>query len=1165
MQVKGIITLKVLDSTTHEVLDEITQENIITETFGAAVFPGYKVYCPEFNLQVCLSTATVEPSYYPPVLPPSSAGFSTILRSGDVFGVPAKQLIEGTNSDPDIIQFSGRFNPPATGTTRTIRTVMLGFNNYLSNFSMNQSYINEPNMVAYSKLDTPCVQTDSQIYDIYYRIMVTYDENNIFNKTTMRALLKRSSLQSGWTSYSGDYAAYGYYKMFPDLVVPAVDKNTVQEMLGFNNDNEYDVSGWNSLYYLRDRTFTNSNSKNIINSPRPYSVRTHVLGFNDYVGLILNTQQYVYNTIYPINGHSNRIFNKQSKIQNLFGYNVVSNNINSHPFLDVDNLPTGTGSISVTGEWNNVEGYVNNDLYFKTKFPERNTINITTSGPVGASTYSYVKEKYIPVLPNGLSIDHPNTRPHRNIHATTPIFQLMSSDNWFALNKGVLGDISNTFFDVEQISASIAFDDSSIVIPKTNKVILYSVPASRYWFITGAFTNIHQLEVLNGSIYIACRNTGLWVCNPRVSLEATKVVISSPRTVDLSKCHGVSLGYNKLWVVANDALCSFNGTAWVVYDNTTTPAFGTSAAIFPRIGYLKPAIDSDTDQIFFVYNPADATTKVGFWWSPSTAILETSLIAGTTAQGYPKKNRQHVKTCKDFAYIWTAATIYRCPFNTTVATSVVTGYAGGYLSFELIDDVTKTDKLLAVFSGGQYSNYSSISNNNVNTKTYNKTSVLVDNIQSSTMFAPNQDYFGIGGISRDGRDDAYKTIINLNGAWMVIQKCTDLRFTANLMKPPFSTPTQNGGPLSYTFRDTYGWDGTQWVLGHTGSKVTHSTTEDLLDGVKVNFSNGASGTSFVLGNHYKFGLCEGLLKDNATRATHVTPEILVKSKKGLAPLSSNVVPVTATLPTGAVGIHLTHKSKSAFVDANGRVTFPGNTSGQFAIGDKHVTGDFHLTVTCTDIANTAIINRSVFGIGKRHKGPQPILGFVFTSSSSAAVVKSTNCFANDNVSPNAPSTIYNIYSLSASSIIGIRRIGSTVTITVNGSNVYTVDTIGLLSDIDKRLDVVFSTHFASIGNSYRSANTTCPVVNISSNGEDNVVYIGDPVQESEAYDIRCRRVVPELGATVTLDGVPATVRFTGTPPVPGEVCIDAESLLMFFNPADVGKTITVDCVRAWDM
>ena len=504
-------------------------------------------------------------------------------------------------------------------------------------------------------------------------------------------------------------------------------------------------------------------------------------------------------------------------------------------------------------------------------------------------------------------------------------------------------------------------------------------------------------------------------------------------------------------------------------------------------------------------------------------------------------------------------------FNTATVVTINSSYSTSVYGFNIIDNKTNGQKNLAIYETGSVSvGTTGTYFENVRTRVYDNTGVVVHDIQTN-----NADYEEVLSHTRSLRSIdmyntyyAHKTVIDVNGIWLHLQKNSTTLFHAVITKAPYLQAHQQGGPLAYMCRDTYGWDGSAWVLDHAGSKPTHSTAQTLLDGVSIAFTDGTTGTSFVSGNHYKFGLCRGLLKDNATRCKYTIPEILVKSLSGVVPLTSSTVPALATLPTGTVGIHAVHKSRNAFVNGSNQVVFPGNTDGQFAAGDKQVTGDFHLTVSCADIANTLIRNRTIVGIGKRHKGGVPIVGIVFDSATTAVI--SVNTVAPFDTAT-GKSTPYSFSGLNSSSVLGIKRVGSTITITLNGANVHTVDTSGAIAASDKRLDVMFATHYWSIGNNFRTANSTCPVVTIETNGSDNAVMFGNEIAGTEAFDIRCKGVVFEIGAKAKLDGVDAVVKFNSTDPVPGEIAIDAETLTAVFNPADVGKPIEIDCTRVWDL
>jgi len=54
------------------------------------------------------------------------------------------------------------------------------------------------------------------------------------------------------------------------------------------------------------------------------------------------------------------------------------------------------------------------------------------------------------------------------------------------------------------------------------------------------------------------------------------------------------------------------------------------------------------------------------------------------------------------------------------------------------------------------------------------------------------------------------------------------------------------------------------------TKPTHPTSEPLIDGVIIAFTNGAGGNAFVATDFHTFGMVDGLLKDNATSFSQYT-------------------------------------------------------------------------------------------------------------------------------------------------------------------------------------------------------------------------------------------------------------------------------------------------------
>lgn len=160
---RGLINIQISDATTGEHIATKEQENIITNNFTRTIISSNTLS----NLSIFISNAIYKPSLYPTRNLPDNAtlGLSKITTSSLIPGVSKIIFVDKTVSTPAYIQVSARFAPPATGQTRTIKTVAL---------TSNANSGGE--IQAYSELATPCIQTDSQVYDIYYRIMLEYVE-----------------------------------------------------------------------------------------------------------------------------------------------------------------------------------------------------------------------------------------------------------------------------------------------------------------------------------------------------------------------------------------------------------------------------------------------------------------------------------------------------------------------------------------------------------------------------------------------------------------------------------------------------------------------------------------------------------------------------------------------------------------------------------------------------------------------------------------------------------------------------------------------------------------------------------------------------------------------------------------------------------------------------
>lgn len=70
--------------------------------------------------------------------------------------------------------------------------------------------------------------------------------------------------------------------------------------------------------------------------------------------------------------------------------------------------------------------------------------------------------------------------------------------------------------------------------------------------------------------------------------------------------------------------------------------------------------------------------------------------------------------------------------------------------------------------------------------------------------------------------------------------------------------------------NSFGWNGSQWVLNHTGAKTTHTDNQLLGNGINIRFENGTNAPHFIGTDFYTQSICEGKHKDNASTISHNT-------------------------------------------------------------------------------------------------------------------------------------------------------------------------------------------------------------------------------------------------------------------------------------------------------
>jgi hypothetical protein len=1191
MLLKGQIQAILRDALTGEIAEDQTVDNIVTEHFYYHIRDTFSVE----GMGICINSKAMTPSRWNQHVPGNFNGGFALNPDTNIPSIGAPlQFFSAAGSTPAYLQFSGRYNPPSAD--RTLKTVLLLGGNH------DQGTLNYPAGIpacttyAYAPLATPCTQTTTQVLDVYYRIFFPLDASTNMSPALVTELFSRYLATNNLFGMS-------YHTVYP---TPIASIKPGDELLSAVAQVAHSFS-YAQAFYDPNTTTPNDDTYGTRRLARDAAF-AEAPG-TIYAAIVTGGADQGYNIVNS-SGTDQALpvaFNNfvgTPKIQNLIGHGTTAKANNASPWLDVDNLPAGTGVVQLGGTWNNRSVPSSPGLYAPAKLPRWDSINIVTSGQEsdGSAAYNYTSMPFF-----GSYVSFSGTNPYGysfmtlpNLCATAPVSPAnpgyWQHQTWDA-GQTIVEAITQDKFDVQQLSSSMRYDDNSFVLVKRDKVILYNIGSGEYWKFNAAYTNISQIAVVAGLIYIGCRDTGLWVIDPANSLNV--VHVASPSGLDLSVVYGVHEGYsNSVVVVGANGIGILTAGTWTVYNSTSTPAFsatGVSDGNYSNVAFLKVDTLSPMFQMLLVrtYNATVNPTSIGVWWSTATAALDGFVenAAQTYYNGYeavgllgrPRVNRTHIGG-HDGLWAMSNGQQYVMAFGASPNLVDPTGPSGG-----LIGSSQSSDTLASVYfvknSAGQtrlLTQHEQVGadaswNYHGYTRSLCKLSDVTGNITESSQSelwcnAQGLTPFGTYGARArasaaavgyaDGTQVCASSFLLSHGVMVTLWVGTENGpydygqpgYVDNLLVCVSNYALDgslSGGALAYLAKTTYGWNSTTnaWDATITTPKPVHSAPGPLFDGVTVTFTDGSAGQSFSTPNYYKFGLCEGILKDNATQYHMGATYYFRRTFKNTTLLTAATVPAVAALPTGAITLTAdpTKFTTGATVDSNGHIVFPGEAGLQYGFGDKQVSGDFQIDYDCTDLTAPETTSNVAFGVGKKALSGTPQFGFIIY----AGILYG---WSGTNVNTNAPNL--NV-PLSTVTEMAVRRLGGVLQLLVNGAAVFTdTPSVSGIRAGDQRLETVFSL-WGNCDPSVMIPNNRLPLASISVNGSDGAVFVGDGVSLGAAAPrfFAVDTDVPGL-QQVTIGGVAAVVKGDGTAPAQGECAIDGYSGALYFNALDVGAAIT---------
>lgn len=527
---KGILTIVKRDAETNKIKSVHTETNDITsqgwENLGKITLGGSSIDgridgrstgSAGYTTQPLLTLGTRRLTEVPACLY-TFGGYAigTVSPVG-----PLVKVVEKTSTTPWYIELINRFNPGAT--LRTIWGIGISTSTTVNAAS-----------ATYAALSAPCIQDVTDILDVYYRIQ--YLEPTADDSTFPQiALIDQAWAQWGagvtasqtfngtnfsyrapyyveWAHHKpvpGNY--YNFYESLSYRDLYAVTVNNVQ-----NGVPDLSSISFNNSFYGQIRATINM----------PITGET-------FCGTVISSQLYSsYHVGYPYlytEFSTNHIPDGWEPVQPIHKH---SNNATA-PFLGVDALASGTGTVNATG----------NGTWWRRDYPEFYRININATGDVGTSKYSVMKR----VLTGGYY-----NNSYMNYLAAAPVLPTdwhgdlttkYAQGSHITQTSQIPGATTRRLFvamsKMEAVDAThiASFDNSGVQIFNVRDNIYRNFDADGNHAPAVNFTGINQVAV-DGDGY-------LWVADSSIGLYKL--------TVQEFDIRGVTTGVGGKWIVAGDA------------------------------------------------------------------------------------------------------------------------------------------------------------------------------------------------------------------------------------------------------------------------------------------------------------------------------------------------------------------------------------------------------------------------------------------------------------------------------------------------------------------------------------------------------------------------------------------------------------------------------------
>lgn len=1117
-----------------------------------------------------------------------------------------------------------RFNPQP-GHTRNIRSI--GFRELTSLpldqvFTQNDSQILD---VTYTiNIDTSDVSGLFSVYQKYSRKQTIFPMSNYNQTGHERTYLLPSSLKAGCVSGIYTSASAGS-SLFYDVTSSSFDQEDYSWRIAqYSVNNKYysDVDsnadvGYNVLNYA-----DGVQPQDGANTTKTFEM----LVPEDKVGLLIKSVTPAAN--YSWNYHESESPIAFSQATNMSEYSMFQDvtevstvsavqnvfprtSASTLPYQDVDALASGVGTISITDE----DGWTGSDIGMAEKY----RINVTEGGATGTAKYNIWKRSWAGTAGNTAM---PRYNPHmymnmsgnketgyglsgkilpfedgvdRGYHGQSPFTS--SSSSSYNDHSRIGGNVG---LETPVYNASCSYTDSEFITYDPHGLTIMPLDGPGYNFETN-FSDICQVFVTaDQDILVADVSTGLWKIERttgQTEAQSTITRLTVSGAMDDTECRGVQVKVDgTIWAIFADEMCSSadGGSTWTIYNASTATQFklaGTLDSDNPNANsrYRVGGFQMDrvhADDRFLIPNQRHTDSSGAKWWSRAGSASGTSDESTVSGINGPYNGVNWNMGASQAIYctlggVWLVGSSHY-GIQTKALNWKNTG-GDGYHTLSHNSGTTPNSGMRVHFvrdaDGEEWilgqMNIGSVVHSHICGLILVKSSTLTEarNGGGNNAFLVDQLNFkeGIEYVVLTDKTPKAISSNSVSDQWQTALYCL-VSPTVLISRRNYSYSVLNlagfGEDSNHpVLWKKYGWNGSAWQLGNSGTKATHTSSDSILDGLKVSFGGDAAG-SFVATEFYDAYVYDGILKDNATTVSFdLMKEWLPKTAvtqfgSGTVPASTTGV-VTESVSAGRIGLTgndsgskiqrvLCTKSKWEF----GSLENGSNVYGQ---SEQTFEGDFSMSWNFSTITRSGS-GTSYYGMFRPMNSSTDVSNW-WTSTPSVCFKMYRHGRQGANGAPNQLEircTINNsdaqtiqLEDFSESDVFKIDRVGDVITWYRNDVVLHTAtnSTIGAAP-----------LKFGVYGDSWYGGNTTLDNCQCTYEKSGSYLPIGNGV-DSGAAAADFRKVVQHTAIRdkyneIFIDGVPATINYGFQIPDAGECTLLAQSGQLVFNPADAGKPVT---------